>query len=389
MARSTVTLFRVRGVPVSVSWSWILIFGLVVWSLGYGLFPASYPGHSVGAYLVMAAVGAVLFFASVLLHELGHTLVALREGVRIKKITLWLFGGVSRADEELPSPRAELRVVAAGPLTTAALTLVFWVVAVVAGLLGLPETVSGVPAYLAGINALLLVFNLVPALPLDGGRLLHALLWKRSGDRHGATLTAATAGRVFAVVLVTWGVMTVLLAPGRDLSGAWFVVLGWFLAADAQQEAMSARAEHALSGLLVRDVMSVPPQTLHSTGTIAEFAGLLDDAGPHRAYPVTDEGRLIGLMLTRSAGAVPIEDRARVSVGQVMLGRDQVPTVQPGDPVADCAAVLQHPPGRAVVVEDERVVGMLSADDLQRLVTAKPSRLRRSGVGRLTRHFPP
>lgn len=388
MASATVTLFRVRGVPVSVSWSWVLIFLLVVWSLGYGLFPASYPGYGVGVYLVMAGIAAVLFFASVLLHELSHTLVALREGVHIKEISLWLFGGVSRADEELPSPRVELRVVAAGPLTTAVLTLVFWVLAVAARLLGLPETVSGVPAYLASINLLLLVFNLVPALPLDGGRLLHALLWSRSGDRHRATLTAAAAGRVFAALLVTWGVMAVLLSPGRDLSGAWLVVLGWFLAAAAQQEAMSARAEHALSGLLVRDVMTVPPQTLRSTGTIAEFAGLLDDAGPHRAYPVTEEGRLVGLMLTRSAGAVPIEDRAGVSVGQVMVGRDRVPTVRPEDPLAGCAPTLQQPLGRAVVVEGERVVGMLSVDDLQRLVTAAPTRLHGPRAPRLSRHSP-
>jgi CBS domain-containing protein len=193
---------------------------------------------------------------------------------------------------------------------------------------------------------------------------------------------------VFAALLVTWGVMAVLLSPGRDLSGAWLVVLGWFLAAAAQQEAMSARAEHALSGLLVRDVMTVPPQTLRSTGTIAEFAGLLDDAGPHRAYPVTEEGRLVGLMLTRSAGAVPIEDRAGVSVGQVMVGRDRVPTVRPEDPLAGCAPTLQQPLGRAVVVEDERVVGMLSVDDLQRLVTAAPSRLHGPRAPRLSRHSP-
>lgn len=388
MARSTVTLCRVRGVPVSVSWSWVLIFGLIVWSLAYGLFPASYPGHRVLAYLAMAAVAALLFFASVLLHELSHTLVALREGVRVKEITLWLFGGLSRAEEELPSPRAELRVVAAGPLTTAALTLAFWVLAVAAGLLRLPETVSGVLAYLATINALLLVFNLVPAIPLDGGRLLHAFLWKRSGDRHRATLTAATAGRVFAAVLVTWGIMIVLVEPGRDLSGAWLVVLGWFLAGAAQMEAMNARTEHALSGLLVRDVMTAPPQTLRSTGTIAEFSALLDDAGPHRVYPVTDEGRLVGVMLTRTAGAVPIEDRAQVSVGKVMLGRDQVPTVRPGDRLADCASTLQRPPGRAVVVDEERVVGMLSVDDLQRVATANPARMHVSRAGRLPRHHP-
>src|SRR5512141_3046201 len=124
--RSTVTLFRVRAVPVSVSWSWLVILVLVVWSLAAGLFPTSYPGHTVGAYVAMAAVAAFLFFASVLLHELSHTLAALHEGVRVGEITLWLFGGVSRAEDELPSPKVEMRVVAAGPLTTLVLTLVSW-----------------------------------------------------------------------------------------------------------------------------------------------------------------------------------------------------------------------------------------------------------------------
>lgn len=385
--RSTVTLFRVRGVPVSVSWSWLVILVLVVWSLAAGLFPSSYPGHSELAYVAMAAVAAFLFFASVLLHELSHTLAALHEGVRVGEITLWLFGGVSRAEDELPSPKVEMRVVAAGPLTTLALTLVSWAVAAAAAGLGLPETVYGVPVYLAVVNALLLVFNVVPALPLDGGRLLHAFLWHRNGDRHAATLVAAAAGRVFAVLLVTWGFAGLLLSPHADLSGIWLVVIGWFLAAAAQQEAVGARTERALAGLRVCDLMTVP-QTLRTDETLAEFGDALDETGPHRAYPVADEGRLVGLMLTRTAGAVPIESRALVRVGEVMLPRDEVPTAGSEDRVVACLPTLRRPPGRVVVVEGDRVVGVLAAEDVDRRITVPTAGGRRLGGARLPRFFP-
>jgi Zn-dependent protease len=166
----TVRLFRVRGIPVGINWSWLLVFVLVFWSLAAVLFPAAYPDLSVASYVPMAAAATVLFFVSILVHELSHTLVAVRNGVRVKEITLWLLGGVSRAEEPLPTPRVELRVVAAGPAASAALAVVFGVLAAFAGAAGWPEEVRAVCDYLARINAVLLAFNVVPALPLDGGR---------------------------------------------------------------------------------------------------------------------------------------------------------------------------------------------------------------------------
>jgi PDZ domain-containing secreted protein/Zn-dependent protease/CBS domain-containing protein len=375
------TLFKVRGVPVKVGWSWLLIFLLVLWSLATSLFPSTYPGLSASAYLLMAAVATVLFFGSVLVHELSHTLRSLREGVHVRQISLWLFGGVSQADEPLPGPGAEFRVVVAGPVASAALAVLFLALAAGAQAAGLPTAWVAVPEYLARINGLLLAFNLVPALPLDGGRLLHALLWWRSGDNATATIYAATAGRVFGAVLVAIGLISML--AGQGLGGLWFVVLGWFLMQAVRQEVLSARVTQAFTGLRVRDLMSTRLVTVDVSMTVADFGDLLERGPSHPAYPVLDQGDLVGLLLLRRAGEVPLEQRSSVRVREVMVALDQIPVVYADDLIVQAARVLAKEPGRAVVREYTAgpVVGLLSSTDLSRALDAaarRPARARRS-----------
>ena len=368
------TLFHVRGVPVKVGWSWLLIFVLVFWSLASSLFPSTYPGLSGSAYFLMAVVATVLFFGSVLVHELSHTLRSLREGVHVREISLWLFGGVSQADEPLPGPGAEFRVVFAGPLASAALAVMFLALTAGARAAGLPTAWVAVPEYLARINGLLLAFNLVPALPLDGGRLLHALLWWRSGDSATATIYAAMAGRVFGAVLVAIGLISML--AGQDLGGLWFVVLGWFLMQAVRQEVLSARVTQAFTGLRVRDLMSTRLVTVDVSMTVADFGHILERGPSHPAYPVLDQGDLVGLLLLKRAGEVPIEQRPFVRVGEVMVAQDQVPVVYADDLIVQAANVLTKEPGRAIVRESTTgpVVGLLSSTDLSRAVDAAPKR---------------
>ncbi|MGZ4459097.1 MAG: site-2 protease family protein [Nocardioides sp.] len=368
------TLFRVRGVPVKVDWSWLVIFLLVFWSLGTSLFPSTYPGSGGVAYLLMAGVATVLFFGSVLVHELSHTLRSLREGVHVREIRLWLFGGVSQADEPLPGPGAEFRVVAAGPVASAVLAVGFLAVTVAARVLGLPTAWWAVPDYLARINGLLLVFNLVPALPLDGGRLLHALLWWRSGDSATATIYAATAGRVFGAVLVAIGMVSLL--AGQGLGGLWFVVLGWFLLQAVRQEVLSARVTQAFTGLRVRDLMTTRLVTVDAAMTIQDFAEFLDHEQSHPAYPVLDDGELVGLLLMRRAGAEDVGRRPLVRVADVMISRDHVAVVEADQLIVQVAPLLSQEPGRAVVRENATgpVVGLLSVTDLSRALEAAPRR---------------
>ena len=237
-------LGRVAGVEIGVNWSWIVVVGLVGWSLGAVVFPDEVPGLSDGTYLAMALIATVLFFASLLLHELGHAVVARREGMEIEGITLWLFGGVARFKGMFPSGGAELRIALAGPAVSLFLGLLFLGAAAV---LPMPDAVDGVVAWLGRINLILLAFNMLPALPLDGGRVLRALLWLRSGDFMRATSTAGTMGRVFGNGLMILGVLAVFAgAPG----GLWFVAIGFFLSTAAQAEVSFATMRTALGGLL-------------------------------------------------------------------------------------------------------------------------------------------
>ncbi|MEQ4204306.1 site-2 protease family protein [Actinopolymorpha sp. B9G3] len=382
MLTSSVRLFRVKGVPVGISWTWLVIFVLVLWSLAAVLFPATYPDLSGSTHLAMAAVATVLFFASILAHELSHTLQSMREGVRVREITLWLFGGVSRAEEPLPGPGAEFRVVIAGPIATAVLALVFAGLALLADVTGLPSSVTGVLDYLALINTLLLVFNLVPALPLDGGRLLHALLWWRQGDSASATISAAVGGRIFAVLLILLG-LTSLLAGG-GVGGIWFLLLGWFLLLAVQQEVVSARLEHAFTGLRVRDLMAHAPVTVDPGRTIAEFSKDIGRWPAHASYPVVRHGDLVGLLSLSRAAAVPKQERRTVHVSDVMFAGQDVPTVRADDLVVDAARALQRDPGRALVVDGgtgHELVGLLSVSDLNRALEVAPLREPRQDAG--------
>jgi Zn-dependent protease len=233
----TVTLGRVAGIPIGLNWSWTLVFALLVWSLARDVFPATNPGLEAGTYAVMALIAVTLFFGSLLLHELGHALEARREGIDVDGITLWLLGGVARIRGSLPGPGAELRLAGAGPLVTGAIALVCGAVA-----LGthLDTAVDGVAAWLAYVNLVLLGFNLLPALPLDGGRLLRAALWRARGDFVWATVVAAAIGRVLGIGLIAAGFLAIGLLG--LLTGAWLVVIGWFVFQFAGAEAESAGA---------------------------------------------------------------------------------------------------------------------------------------------------
>ncbi|MEX2464431.1 MAG: site-2 protease family protein, partial [Gaiellaceae bacterium] len=221
--RDSFTLGRIAGISFGLNWSWLVVFALIVWTLATGIFPQTNPGFSDGAYVAMALVAALLFFTSLLLHEFGHALQAKREGMEIEGITLWLFGGVAKFKGMFPSAGAEFRIAIAGPLVSLALGVLF---VLVAWLMGTPEAIDAVAAWLGYINLSLLVFNLLPALPLDGGRVLRSLLWRARGDFGWATRVAATVGRGFGYLMIGGGVF--LLIFEGAFSGAWLAFLGWF-----------------------------------------------------------------------------------------------------------------------------------------------------------------
>ena len=373
----SLTLGRVAGVRISVNWSWLVVFALIVWTLASAVFPAQDPHLARTTYLGMAVVAAFLFFSSLLLHELGHAYQARREGMEIEGITLWLFGGIAQFKGMFSSAGAELRVALAGPLVSAFLGGVFVAVAAAGGL---GTAVDGVAAWLGYINLILLGFNMLPALPLDGGRVLRALLWRARGDFSWATRIAARVGAAFGYLLVALGIF-LLIAQGV-WSGVWLAFVGWFLLQAAAAEGRYGLLRDTLGGLFVRDVMVRDPASVAADASLAEFMDEIAHAHHFTTYPVVDADHVVGLLSFALVARVPRGDWKRKRVRECMLAFDDVPRLREDEPLVDALGELAtEPPGRALVLDDGHVVGLLSISDVGRLVAAAGAR-GRGGDGR-------
>jgi PDZ domain-containing secreted protein/Zn-dependent protease/CBS domain-containing protein len=371
MMDSSFTFLKVRGIAIGAHWSWVLVASFVAWSLGSQVYPRTHPGLDERSYVVMGIVTAVVFFGSILLHELGHAFQALKEGMKVHGITLWLFGGVARFEGMFPSAGAEFRIAIAGPVVSLVLGIGFTAAAFFGDAAGIAEQVVGVSAYLGRINLIVLAFNLVPALPLDGGRVLRAWLWHRQKSFTAATLSAAKAGRAFGYVLMGIGFLG--LFTSAVTGGIWFIVLGFFLLQAAESEAQYAVIARTFRSVRVRDLMSPEPVTAPPGLTVGDF---LDWAQPmkHSTYPVGEDGRLLGLVSIRMAGAVPPGQRAAVRVSEVMVPLDAVPVVDPQTEVMDALASLRSGLGRAVVLDDDRIAGILSISDVAKALELDQAR---------------
>jgi Zn-dependent protease/predicted transcriptional regulator len=369
---SSFRLGRIAGIEVGVNWSWLVVFALITWSLASGVFPDQDPGLSDGTYLAMAVVAAVLFFASLLAHELGHAVTARREGMELDGITLWLFGGVARFKGMFPSAGAELRIALAGPavslLVGVACSLLAWA-------LVLPASVDGVLAWLGYVNLILLVFNLLPALPLDGGRVLRAALWRSRGDLAWATHVAAGIGRGFGYLLIGGGIFLFIVQGA--FGGAWLAFIGWFLLGAAGSEQRSLAARQALAGLRVRDLMTPDPVTVSSGATLGQFMDEVAWQRRHTTYPVLEDGRVVGLLAFGSVSSVPRGAWDERRVRDSMIGRDLVPELQPDAPAVDALQELSEAKvHRGLVLDGGRLVGIVSLADLARALEARPRRPR-------------
>jgi Zn-dependent protease/CBS domain-containing protein len=356
----TFSLGRIAGVRVWINWSWLVVFALITWTLAAAVFPSTNPGFGRGAYVAMAGAAALLFFLSLLLHELGHATQARREQVEIEGITLWLFGGVARLKGEIPSAGAELRIALAGPLVTLVLAVAC---GAFAGLLSQPEAVDAVAAWLCYTNVLLLVFNMVPALPLDGGRVLRSLLWQRSGDLTAATVTATVMARGLAFLLIAGGLA--LFVVSGTFTGAWFAFIGWFLLQAASAEARWVIAREALAGIHVRDLMTPDPVTVSPSLTLGELVDHVIGPRRYTTYPVVEDGRPVGLVPFRRLAEVPRPDWETRTVRDCMLPLERVPTLTPDEEVTRALAEIQQGDvNRGLVLEDGRLTGILSISDV-------------------------
>jgi Zn-dependent protease/CBS domain-containing protein len=360
---SSFRIGRIAGVEIGVNWSWLVVFVLITWTLAAGVFPAQNPGLSDATYVVMATVAAVVFFAALLAHELGHALQARREGIEIEGITLWLFGGVARFKGMFPGAGAELRVALAGPLVSA---VVAAACLAVSAAVALPSSVDGVLFWLGSINLILLVFNLLPALPLDGGRVLHAALWSARDDLRWATRVAASIGRGFGGAMIAVGL--VLFVVEGAFSGAWLAFLGWFLIGAAAAEARSFAAREALAGLRVRDVMVPDPDTVEPGLPLGRFMDEVVWHARRTTYPVVDGDRAVGLIPFRRVAAVPRAQWDEHVVADCMIPLDEVPVLEPDAELFDVLPELASGVGRGLVLDGTRLLGLVSVSDVARLL---------------------
>jgi Zn-dependent protease/CBS domain-containing protein len=372
---SSFRLGRIAGIDVGVNWSWLVVFALITWSLASGVFPDQDPGHSDGTYVAMAVVAAILFFVSLLGHELGHAVTARREGMELDGITLWLFGGVARFKGMFPSAAAELKIALAGP----AVSLVIGAVcSLLAWVLALPSAIDGVLAWLGYVNLILLVFNLLPALPLDGGRVLRAALWRARHDFAWATNVAASIGRGFGYLLIAAGI-SLFIFQGA-FGGAWLAFIGWFLlgAAGAEQRHLAAR--QALGGFRVRDLMTSDPVTVSADHTLGWFMDEVARQRRHTTYPVLEDGRPVGLLAFGCVASVPRRAWDVRSVRECMIPIEQVPRMRPETAAVDALLELSESSvNRGLVLDDGRLAGIISTADLGRALEVRPRVLRRSG----------
>jgi Zn-dependent protease len=331
------------------------------------------PDQPQSAYWLVSVVAAMLFYVSLLSHEMGHAIVARRLGVKVEGITLWVFGGVARLRSDAATPGIEAKIAIAGPVVS--LVLAIFLGAATFGLdagAG-PPLVEGACAWLALSNATLLLFNLIPAFPLDGGRILRAWLWRRRHDRYRATRTAAWLGRAAAFVMIGAGLLSIFLQEA--ISGLWLIFLGWFLMSASRSEESHVLMFEALEGLRVGDLMSRDPMVAPGWITVEEF--LRSYVLPGRqsiAYPLkTFDGALDGLVTLTRLAHVPLDARHFTRVRDVGTGMDQVAQASSGEPVtAVLDRVGRSEEGQVLVIDGGRLVGLLSPTDITRaLATAR------------------
>jgi len=376
------SLGRIAGIHVGLNWSLLVVAALIAWSLATGILPPAAPGQTSGAYWAAGVVSAFVFLFSLLAHELAHSIVARRRGVRVEGITLWLFGGVSRFSSDTSSPGAQALITFVGPLTSLVLGTLFYIASAAIGGGANPSLLSATLSWLGYINLLLGVFNLLPAFPLDGGRLLQSLIWLRTGDRVRATSIAARIGMAFAILLIAYGLASFLVA-GNLINGVWSVFLGWFLLSAARAEEAGALIRQALSGINVAEVMTPNPVQAPDDITVDDALHGYVLASRHSTFPTHDAGgRLNGLLTMAALKNVAPDARATTLVKEVICPLESVSTAHPADPVTSLLGVSEAgcSEGRTLVIDGGRLVGIVSPSDINRLLQRVVSPPPRGGV---------
>ena len=361
---------RIFGVQIALHPSWFVIAVIVTYLMAAGQLPATYAGWPQAVYWIVGAVISLLFFASVLAHELSHALVARRFGMKVRDITLFIFGGAASLEGDAQRPRDEALIAAAGPVTSLAIGAVLLGSSLV---IGQPE-VQAIVGWLGYINLTLGFFNLIPGFPMDGGRILRAVLWKVRGDRNAATRNAAVVGRLFGYLLIAGGVF-LIFQGGSPFNGVWLALIGWFLSNAAESAVAQMSVEHALHGIKVRDVMESDPPAVSPNESVSDLVNERLIRGGHRSFLVNHgDGGLAGIVTLSDVRRTPRENWEAARVTDIMTRYADLATIGPDAELEAGLKLLQEREvNQLPVVTDEgrTVVGLLTRAGILRLIEAR------------------
>jgi len=356
-------LGRILGFELSLDSSWFIILALVVWSFSTREFPGAVPGLTGYAYLVMGLAAALLFFASLIAHELSHSLVARAKGIRVEGITLFLFGGVARIRSEATTPGDEFVIAGVGPLASLVIAALFLAIYRFGAGVGLLEPWRIVAAYLAFLNFALAVFNLLPGFPLDGGRLLRAIAWKLTGSMSRATRIATTGGRVLGYGLVAFGLFEAL--RGGFLQGVWLVLIGWYLRGAAVGSYRQSRLRDVLETVTAAQAMTPAPGTVPADLTIRRLMEEVFMRHRFVAFPVADDTGILGIVTAQQLRGTPPARWDDVRVRDVMAPRADAWTASPDENMAVVLERLRASPvGLVLVMRNEVLDGIITGRDV-------------------------
>jgi Zn-dependent protease/predicted transcriptional regulator len=364
-------LFSLFGFEVKLDLSWLLLALLISWSLGAGMFPAEFPGLSSRTYAWMGVIGALGVFFSIVFHEFSHSLVARHYGMQIKGITLFVFGGIAEMEGEPPSPKSEFLMAVAGPLASFLLAFVFSRIEAIALLHEWPTPVVGVSNALAYINTVVAIFNLVPAFPLDGGRMLRAALWHIKKDMHAATRISSKMGSVFGLVLIFLGVFAFI--QGNIIGGMWWFLIGIFVRGAAKSSYQQLVLHETLHEQSVSRFMRRDPETVPPSVTVRTFVEDYVYQHHFKMFPVVEKSKLLGSVTINDIRKVPREKWDSVTVQDVMKPCSDDNTISADMETEKLLTSMMHPgrQSRYMVVDDGQLVGVIALKDVLELIALK------------------
>lgn len=354
----------IRGIRILINWTWIGIFILVAWSLAVGYFPSHFKHWPIGEYWAVGVAAALLLFISVLIHELSHSFVAQARGLPVSTITLYIFGGVSNLTREPASPGEEFWIAIAGPLSSIALGAIFGALHLA---IAHPAWLTAMFGYLSAVNFILALFNLIPAFPLDGGRVFRSIVWGITHDLRRGTRIATWVGQFFAWLFILVGVWQMFL--GNFIGGLWLAFIGWFLNNAATASYRYAQQTAEFRDVDVRDVMNTNPVTVDPELTLdAVVHSHLLQQGT-RAIPVVADGSLAGILTISDIRHFGIDQWPVIRVWRAMTPSEKLDTVRPDTPVVEAMDLMNvHGHNQLPVVQDGSLVGLVSRADVLRFV---------------------